>query len=643
MNILEGGNVFKDADNRALTQRINQTDVKPTLAWLEQMLPDLDLQNNTLGSTGIKDTSGDLDIAIDANKISKEQLEQQLKQWAVSQGFKPEDYVRKSGSAVHFLTPIDGRPDRGYVQTDFMFMKDVPWSKFVLGAMPADSKYKGRERNVLMNSIAKSMGYKLNQNSGIADRATNQLITNDPDRVAKLLLNRTATRQDLASVESILQALSTDPARDAKLADFKAHMEREGLPFMEDTMEGADPYIEYSDVNFLARLRDRIVNQGMRPLIENQVQGGRAKGIEHLEDLVFRSGSRGIKQALDIVKHTQDNTTATTTVKWDGKPALVFGRDADGTFVLTDVAGFTAKGYNGLFTSPKQVRNHLAARDREAEAQGRPATRVQTLAPVYDKLWGMLDAAVPKGYHGYFQGDLLYIDTPPLEAGNYVFTPNTIEYKIPANSDIGQRIGASDVGIAMHTRYAEPGAAKEPIGTFKFKTVPGLLLLEPVAPKQNVRADSAAVKQLKNIYNTEGAAIDQLFNPSELRAQQITDLPKLCVDYINSRVGQGFDQLVSNFGPWLLERVGPRKYNNVVEYLQSPRSNLDGMAATFAAWELLHTIKMDLLGQLDLQHPGQEGWVMATPAGMAKAVNRLAGGFTAANRKINNPKNDPNS
>jgi hypothetical protein len=56
---------------------------------------------------------------------------------------------------------------------------------------------------------------------------------------------------------------------------------------------------------------------------------------------------------------------------------------------------------------------------------------------------------------------------------------------------------------------------------------------------------------------------------------------------------------------------------------------------------LLHDIKMDVLQQLDLQHPGQEGWVMATPAGMGKAVNRLAGGFTAANRARNNP--GPNS
>ena len=240
MNLNEGGNVFKDANGKPITQRINQTDVKPTLSWLEEMLPGLDLLNNTLGSTGIKDTSGDLDIAVDAGKVTKDQLEYRLKQWAQSQGFRPEEWVRKSGTAVHFLTPITGRPEKGYVQTDFMFLKNVPWSKFVLGAMPSDSQYKGRERNVLMNSIAKSMGYKLNQIAGIADRATNELITDDPDQVAKMLLNRRATRADLASVETIMAALAKDPKREEKLADFREHMAREGIPFEQPVAENTD-------------------------------------------------------------------------------------------------------------------------------------------------------------------------------------------------------------------------------------------------------------------------------------------------------------------------------------------------------------------------------------------------------------------
>lgn len=37
MIVNEGGNIFKDASGRALTQRINQTDVKTTIAWLEQL------------------------------------------------------------------------------------------------------------------------------------------------------------------------------------------------------------------------------------------------------------------------------------------------------------------------------------------------------------------------------------------------------------------------------------------------------------------------------------------------------------------------------------------------------------------------------------------------------------------------------
>ena len=650
MNLFEGGNVFKDANGRALTQRINQTDIDPTVTWLEELTgldlhgeldPDTADQSHPqgyperwLGSTGKKDSSGDLDLGIDANQFSKDQMVALLTQWCASHRFKPEAYIKKSGSIVHFKTPIDGRPDRGYVQTDFTFLAKPKWAQFVLSG-GLGSQYQGRERNVMMNSIAKIMGYKLNQNDGIADRATNKLITDDPDKTAKLLLNPRATRADLRNVESILKALERDPKREQKLADFKAHMEREGLPFMESEVPAVTGYTE---VNFLARLRDRIVNQGLQVIVEAEVQGGRAKGIEHLEDLVFRNGSDGIKRALDIVKHTSSDTGKTTTVKWDGKPALVFGRDADGTFILTDVSGFTAKGYDGLFTSPRQVTRHLAARDADAQAQGKPANRVADLAPIYTQLWPMLEASLTKDFRGYVQGDLLYMNTPPLETGNYVFTPNAIEYKIPANSDVGQRIGASTVGIAMHTKYAEPGAPKEPLGNVQFKRVPGLLLLEPVYAKENVRPNKELIQQVKGIYNTQGAAIDQLFNPADLRTLQITDLPKLCVDYINSRVGTGFDNLLTDFGPWLQQRVTPKKFNNIVEYLQSPRSNLNGMAAAFTAWGLLHDIKMDILNQLDLQHPGQEGWVMATNAGMAKAVNRLAGGFTSANRQLNNPE-----
>ena len=619
MNLSEGGNVFKDQNGRPLTKRINQTDVKPTLDWLDQMLPGLDLQNNTLGSTGIKATSGDLDLAIDANRVTKEQLVARLSQWAQSHGLKPEEYVKKSGTAVHFLTPITGRPDQGYVQTDFMFMKNVPWSKFVLSAMPADSAYKGRERNVLMNSIAKYLGYKLNQIAGIATRdETNTIITDDPDEVAKLLLNKRATRADLASVESILQALQKDPAREQKLADFREHMRREGLPFEEPVAENTELYTE---VNFLARLRDRIVNQGMVPIME----AGGAR-IEHLEDLVFERGTRGVREAMDIMRHAAEDTRRYTTVKWDGKPAIIWGRKPTGEFVLTDKSGFGAKGYDGLATSPEMM----------ARIQRQRGGERGQLIDIYTRLFPMLRAATPENFRGYIQGDLLYTSTPPEVSGAYEFRPNFVEYRIPASSKLGQRIGDSEVGIAAHTRYRGQDADPEPIRTVNLDPVPGLLVVEPTAKDiKSVTPNADLVKQLRDVVTTQGGNIDSLFNPAELRAAQLSDLPQLCKRYINSRITSDYENLLPEFGTWLKTHVTPRKFANIIEYLQSPRSNMAGMSAAFTAFLLLHEIKTDMLNQLDRQEPGHEGWVLATPAGRAKLVNRF--GFSAGNRILNNP------
>jgi hypothetical protein len=638
IKLIEGGNVFKDADGTPLTQRINQADVPATIKWVEKVTGIKFPPERWLGSTGRKATSGDLDLAVDINQISKEDLAALLTQFVQKNKQDPRTFVKKGGE-VHLRTPIAGNVKNGFVQTDFMFFPNLDWGTFYYGGAE-NSAYKGMNRNVLMSSIAKQAGLKVGAN-GMFSRTTNQLVDGgmDPDYVAQVLLGPRATRDNLRNVESIYSALARDPRRDAKLADFREYLSREGLE--EPTLK------EASDVSFMARLRDRIVNQGMYKLIEDtmltedEVKGGKAKGIEHLEDLVFRKGSRGIREALAIVAAVGQDPS-TTTVKWDGKPAIIFGRKADGTFILTDVAGFTAKGYDGLFSSPQKIAQQMAARDAAAAAKGNAATRTQQLTPIYAQLWPKLEASLPKNFRGYIQGDLLYMSTPTLEAGNYVFMPNTIEYRIPAASEVGRRIGASEEGVAVHTYYDEPGAPKQPVtpGLMgKLKSVPGLLLIEPVIPQKPVKPQSTKIKALKQLLSQHGAQIDQLFNPAELRQLQITDLPALCVDYINSIVANpnvtGFENLLSGFGAYLQNKVSPRKYNNIVEYLQSPRSNTEGISAAFSAFVLLHDIKTDLQQGLDLQHPGQEGWVFSTPAGVAKAVNRFD--FSRANRAKNNP------
>jgi hypothetical protein len=642
MNIFEGGNVFKDKMGVPLTRRIKQGEIAGTIKWLESVTgldlhgvndPGTNYPVKWLGSTGKKADSGDLDLAVELSDTTKPELKAHLDSYVSGQKQDPRDFVRLSGEAVHFKTPILGDANNGFVQTDFMFMPNIDWGSFFL-AGGTDSQYKGMFRNVLMSSIAKAQGLKASA-KGITSRTTDSVITMDPDRAAEMLLGQGMKRGNLKNVESIYTALANHPDRDAKLKDFREYLAREGVKEPSTVAE--------SDVNFLSRLRDRIVNQGMAPLIEagsaNPYQlyeaeaagvGGRAKGIEHLEDLVFRNGAAGISQALTIAQQATEQPS-TVTAKWDGKPAVIWGRKpATGEFVLTDGSGFEAKGYDGLATSPRMM----------ADIQNRRSGERSGLIQLYATLWPALEASLPPNFRGYVKGDLLYTDTPPVDAGNYVFRPNTIEYKIPVRSALGQRIGASNIGIAVHSMYADTGEARQPLSGVKFNEVPGLMLERPATPSALV-LDKNIVQQLKTIVRSQGANMKVLFNPAELRAQQVTDLFRLAVDFINTKVGgplEPANQLIVEFGEWLQGRVTPRKFNNIVEYLKNPSTNQEALSAAFLAFELLHALKTDLLRQADTQHPGQEGWVMATPAGYAKAVNRFdPNAFAAQNRARNNP------
>jgi len=613
--ITEGGNVFKDAEGQARTQRINLADIRPTVQWLEAVTG-LPLQDNMLGSTGQKATSGDLDLAVDSNKVAKDDLVRQLSDYVSQNGQDPRDWVRKSGTAVHFLTPIAGRANTGFVQTDFMFLAKPEFSKFILRQDP-NSDYKGATRNVLMNSLAKSMGYKLNQIAGIADRATNDIITDDPDEIARMLLNPRATRDDLGSVERILAALKNDPRRDAKLADFRDHMQRAGTPLDENV----EVYTEYNEVSFMARLRDRIVNQGMVPIME----GVR---IEHPEDLVFERGSRGIQQALEGIMAVARNP-GSATVKWDGKPAIIFGRKPTGEFVLTDKSGFLARGYDGLATSPEMIEQIMAQRGGERSE----------LIALYRKLFPLLRRAVPQDFRGYVQGDLLWASTPPLRDGAYEFMPNTVRYRVAADSELGQRIGNSEVGVVIHTALSAPGAAAEPIRAADLAEVPGLVILDPsLREPRNLRVNQAVVRDVKAILSKYSTDIDRFFDPTALREQRISDLPALIKQYINSRVRSGnYDNLVGGFGEWVKTKA-PTKAPRIFEWATQ---NRQGVAALFKAFIDISALKNDLVRQLDSQahdvqadinnEPGHEGYV---GSGL-KFVDRMR--FSQANFARNNP------
>ena len=200
--LCEGGNVFKNHP----TTRIYLQDIKPTVDFLSGILG-INLSKNLLGSTGKKESSGDIDIAIDETKYTKDQIANILKDWCEERKLDPKDYIAKSGISVHFRTPIIGQNEQ-FVQTDFMLVSDVKFAQFGF-ANDETEPYKGKHRTILLSNLAKNINLTYSNAKGLTDRATKAVVENkDPDRVAQILLGDTRARaRNIKTIPIILNFL----------------------------------------------------------------------------------------------------------------------------------------------------------------------------------------------------------------------------------------------------------------------------------------------------------------------------------------------------------------------------------------------------------------------------------------------------
>jgi len=191
----EGGNMFS-------SRRIKKAEIWPTLRHLES-ITGLPLKDNILGSTGKTETSGDIDIVVDDSIISKDELIRVL----LSSGATMAD-IRKTGIQVGFrshIFQIDMQPLEDTVQVDFMFHDEPEFLKWFY-ASNESPPYKGRDRNITISAIAKVKGFKIST-KGLVDRATNNIVSRDPEEISKLILDEKATSRDLFNIPAIIKAI----------------------------------------------------------------------------------------------------------------------------------------------------------------------------------------------------------------------------------------------------------------------------------------------------------------------------------------------------------------------------------------------------------------------------------------------------
>ena len=167
--------------------------------------------------------------------------------------------------------------------------------------------------------------------------------------------------------------------------------------------------------------------------------------LEHLEDDIINRGSSGGVNAINFLNSVRNMLAGNIggklnmTVKWDGAPAVFCGINPEnGKFFV---------GTKSVFNKTPKI--NYTPTDIRRNHGGELANKLQVCLRELPKL----------GLDGIYQGDLLYTrgDLKAAAIGGekmITFTPNTITYAVPADSDIARRIARAKLGIVFHTKYS---------------------------------------------------------------------------------------------------------------------------------------------------------------------------------------------
>jgi hypothetical protein len=355
--------------------------------------------------------------------------------------------------------------------------------------------------------------------------------------------------------------------------------------------------------------------------ILNEVAGAPAR-TPHPEDAIFdgaAAAGRMVSAMAEVIKNPGG-----LTIKWDGFPALLFGRGADGRFSIMDKYMFDKA--DAQIHSPE---DWVTYDERRGKNRG---DLYQNVA----NIWAGLEAACGNAT-GYFWGDLLWAHPLKPTGGVYVFKPNVVEYQVPANSSIGNQIKGRQGGIVVHTYLADRTAKPQPWNGQGLKFDAPVAVLTPSAgvkfqlndPVKLRRAAETAVQRSAQAADKFFAGIDD-----KARAALKTYVNKTITGQIKQSVPEYMTDAVET------KKISQKLYKSLIGENQGGYfyRNQQGWAAAMQIWNTIYAYKMNLAQQLETQvsgikqsvngQPQGEGFVFSTAEGPIKLVQRS--GFSQA-------------
>lgn len=242
--------------------------------------------------------------------------------------------------------------------------------------------------------------------------------------------------------------------------------------------------------------------------------------LEHLEDDIINRGAVGGENAVNFLKAVRNMLAGSgkgtnMTVKWDGAPAIICGVNPEnGKFFV---------GTKSVFNKTPKI--NYTSRDIAKNHGGEVAKKLNVCLSQLSRL----------NIKGILQGDLLFTDDLKDITINgekmISFTPNTITYAVPKDSDIGKRIARAKMGIVFHTQYT--GKTMDNLSA-SFGTVRG-------SSSRNIFLASAAYKETAVMFDkSELSKFDAQIRMAEGSLRKAAPILNLMSKNISDELSVGY-------------------------------------------------------------------------------------------------------
>lgn len=219
MRLTEGGNVVPNA------VELRKENFPLVMANLKKVLPQ-GLNLYPIGSAGHKEISSDIDALIDAGELMTAFPAKELKlsRKALEDYFKSKGlFAARTGVSIHVGIPIGATQD--VVQVDLMAVENAAAAQPLHTHDYSDPQMKGGTLHGMwadlanMSSVEGHESVMMSPYKGLVDRATKELVTNNKDEIAKIIIGPTASAADMGNPQRVLAALKPYPEKYAAIRD----------------------------------------------------------------------------------------------------------------------------------------------------------------------------------------------------------------------------------------------------------------------------------------------------------------------------------------------------------------------------------------------------------------------------------------